>query len=226
MTELLFTGLLLGLAGSLHCVGMCGPIVTALSLSSRTSSFSKALLATVLYNLGRLNTYIIIGLVFGLVGEFGDSVSALKVLRLLAAILLIATGLYLTNIWRGVLVLEKLGQGLWRKVQPLTGKLNPSKSVFHSYLSGLLWGLLPCGLVYTAAAIASSYGTIANGALFMLAFGAGTFLPMVLMGIGFTSISQWLQQTWVRYSVAFSLIVLGSYSVYSLVAMSTHKLPN
>ncbi len=222
-TETLITGFTLGLAGSLHCVGMCGAIVTALSFSAQKQRFSQATLTTLFYNTGRIVTYTLLGILAGVIGSLGDSFGVLSVLRVIAAILLIMTGLYLTEWWKGLLLLERAGQSLWQSLKPLTSKLSPSSSKLHAIMSGLLWGLIPCGLVYSALGIATAQGSISSSVGFMLAFGGGTFAPMVLMGVGFTRITQWLRKVWLKYLLALGLIAFGGWNLYNVVAHGVHS---
>ncbi|WP_144393658.1 sulfite exporter TauE/SafE family protein [Pleionea sediminis] len=223
MLESFLTGLLLGLGGSLHCVGMCGAIVTALSVTSKNQSFSRTSLITLCYNLGRISTYVILGVLAGFISSLADSFGFLTGLRILAAILLIITGLYLLNIWKGLLALEHVGGKVWTKVKPLTQKLNPSHSSLHAIITGMLWGLIPCGLVYSAIGVATAQGSISASILLMFAFGLGTLGPVLLMGIGFTSVAQWLKKTWLRYAFAIFMIAFG---IWSLASIASHMTMN
>lgn len=220
--ETISTGFLLGLAGSLHCVGMCGAIVTSLSFSTQRQSFSRATLTTLFYNSGRIITYVVLGALVGVIGAMGDNLGFLSILRIIAALLLVMTGLYLTNWWKGLLLLERAGQTLWAKLKPLTSKLSPSSSPVHAVASGILWGFIPCGLVYSALGIATAQGGITQSMAFMLTFGAGTFAPMMMMGIGFTRVAQWFRQPWLRYLLAFGLIAFGSFTLFTAIAHMGH----
>jgi hypothetical protein len=221
--ETLLTGLALGLAGSLHCVGMCGAIVTALSFSAQKQSFGQATITTLVYNTGRIMTYVMLGAIAGVIGSLGDTFGVFSVLRIVAALLLMMTGFYLTGWWQGLLLLERLGQNLWHRLKPLTQSLSPARSLLHAFASGMLWGMIPCGLVYSALGIATAQGEMVKSLAFMLAFGAGTFAPMVFMGIGFTRVAQWLKKPWIRYCLALSLILFGGWSLYSNVTQGNHS---
>jgi sulfite exporter TauE/SafE len=168
----LLTAFVLGLAGSLHCAGMCGPL--ALALPKTGTGVLSLILGRVGYNLGRILTYCALGLVFGLVGRT----------LLLAGIqrwLSIALGVVLLA---GLVTSRRLA--LWRPVTVLVEQLKSRLSALlrrRSFAAlvtlGLLNGLLPCGLVYVACAGATVTGGILAGARYMAAFGAGT-LPMML----------------------------------------------
>ena len=168
----LWTAFMLGLVGSLHCAGMCGPLALALPhAGNRPASFFAGRVA---YNLGRIVTYCVLGLIFGLIGKT----------FLLAGIqrwLSIALGVALLV---GLLTSRKLA--LWRPITALVDRVKASMGFLlrqRSFVAllalGLLNGLLPCGLVYVACAGATATGDLLNGALYMLAFGAGT-VPMML----------------------------------------------
>ena len=166
--------LALGAVSSVHCVGMCGGIVTAFATGRVIPIHAARPMARLAaFNAGRLCTYAALGSMAGAVGEL---LAAQLVLYVVANIALVLAGLHLVG--AGPLSrLEALGAPLWRRLNPLL----PTRSGF---LSGLLWGFLPCGLVYGALAAAAFARSPAAGAAAMLAFGAGT-LPL-LLGAGLT----------------------------------------
>jgi sulfite exporter TauE/SafE len=166
----LITAFMLGLVGSLHCAGMCGPLVLAITAASP----GRFLLGRVAYNTGRILTYCAMGLVFGLLGK---SFLVVGIQRWASIGLGIALLL-------GLFASRKLA--LWRPVTALVERLKSSMSVLlrqrslaSLVLLGLLNGLLPCGLVYVACAGAAAAGGIVSGVAYMVAFGAGT-VPMLL----------------------------------------------
>lgn len=186
----MLTAFVLGIVGSLHCVGMCGPIVLALP-PDKTHTRNQFFLSRLTYNGGRLITYAVLGMIFGSLGHL----MALAGLQSMLSITL------------GVLILASLFKPvetsfaaiahthLWRKT---IGALFRKKSYSALLGIGLLNGLLPCGLVYTALAGATASGDGAFGALFMVIFGLGT-IP-ALIGVAFIgrgvvpSGRQWLRK--------------------------------
>jgi uncharacterized protein len=168
-----WTALVLGLAGSLHCAGMCGPLALALPTPAKgTVSFMAGRAA---YNLGRIVTYCLLGLLFG---AFGKTLFLAGVQRWLSITLGAA-------LLAGLFSSRRLA--LAKPISTLVMRLRSAMSHFlrqRSFISlaalGLLNGLLPCGLVYVAAAGATSTGSLAGGALYMALFGAGT-LPIMLI---------------------------------------------
>ncbi|NVJ61408.1 MAG: sulfite exporter TauE/SafE family protein [Gammaproteobacteria bacterium] len=223
MLEAIVFGFIMGLSGSLHCIGMCGAIITSFSLNQRGLSFTRSFFNTIAYNLGRILTYVLLGVLIGLLGELGTQLGLLKFLRILAASIMIVTGLYLLGLFPGFTKIEIAGKYIWRRVQPLTKRLDPNKSYVQGLLTGMIWGLIPCGLVYAAVGVALSLENINSSAIFMLFFGIGTMLPLVLMGIGFTHMAKFLKRPVMRYILAFSLFAIGSYSLYTAIKHQQHE---
>jgi sulfite exporter TauE/SafE len=210
MQELtLFSAFLVGLLGGGHCIGMCGGIVGAVSLSlpGQRPHFGYLLA----YNAGRIGSYTIAGMVAGLLGASGFFLNGVlpveKLLYLLANLMLVALGLYLAGVWQGVLVLERAGSALWKFLQPLSKKLLPLRSVPQALALGVVWGWLPCGLVYSVLVVALASGSMAQGGLLMLAFGLGTLPTLLAMGMAAVRLKALLQKLWVRR--VSGLLVLG-----------------
>jgi sulfite exporter TauE/SafE len=175
---------LVGLLGSGHCIAMCGGIATALELAVVPAARSRAACRAG-YQAGRLAGYAAAGALAGGLGagvfKLAAAHSALLAARWIQALMLILLGLYLSGVWRGPLAaLERAGAHAWRALSPLRRRLLPVRGVSGAVRMGLLWGFLPCGLVYSALALALASGSVAGGAATMLAFGAGT-LPAVLL---------------------------------------------
>lgn len=181
--------LTMGLLGSTHCIGMCGSIAGALALSLPSECRrDPACLArhVAAYNLGRITTYTIAGALGGLLGSALSGAEwipmAHEVFRILASLVLIAVGLYLTG-WVPLLSrMDRIGEPLWRRIEPLGRRFLPVQRLNHAFWFGLVWGWLPCGLVYYALLLTLSAPGPGQGALYMLMFGIGT-LPAVA-GIG------------------------------------------
>lgn len=178
-----------GLLGSVHCVGMCGGIVGALTAGidpARRQSGWRMLPFQSAYNLGRITSYMVAGAIAGAVGQgtLGILVPHKTVFvgHLVSAGFLIAMGLYLAGWWRGLAILERLGSKIWIRIEPFGRRLLPVRTPRGALVLGLLWGWLPCGLVYSALAWSFASGGAGQGALVMLAFGAGTLPTLLAMG--------------------------------------------
>jgi len=231
LTELTFiAAFMTGLLGSVHCIGMCGGIVGALtfqlpdSVRQRPQHLLPYLLS---YNLGRISSYTLAGLLAGFLGSqfIGWLPDAHLIGRLISGVFMIALGLYLGAWWRGGLHwLERLGTWLWRRIEPLGRRFFPVTSPWQALGLGLVWGWLPCGLVYTALALALAAASTLEGGLLLLAFGLGT-LPMLLaMG----STAHWLirltRHPWFRHSVAALMIAFGLYTLLVANPHTAHAL--
>ncbi len=184
--------LVIGLLSSLHCLGMCGGIMGALSMSLpadvRNNRMRLGLLVTS-YNLGRLSSYMLAG---ALAATFGVEVLAMlgldddaahTVLRVLGAGFIAAIGLYLGGWFPQLIQLEKIGQPVWKQIEPMARRLMPVKVSWQAFLYGMLWGWLPCGLVYVVLLMTVTAGSTLEGALMMGAFGLGTLPAMLSAGI-------------------------------------------
>ena len=179
-TPLLLAAFAMGFFGSPHCLGMCGGLVTAFGLSMQEVSPLKkrGLIAT--YHFGRLISYSILGIIAGIIGTtvlapllMGNSTP-----RILLGLVLVFIGLSMLGM-PFLNKLEKVGMGVWRKLSPLRQKVFPLNTFPRALAAGLLWGFLPCGLVYGALLMAVVGNDIATGALLMFVFGLGT-VPMLV----------------------------------------------
>ncbi|HEY8118988.1 MAG TPA: sulfite exporter TauE/SafE family protein [Methylophilaceae bacterium] len=210
MIELsLIAAFLVGLLGGGHCVGMCGGIVGAVTVSLPGSKPKIGFLLC--YNAGRILSYTLAGVLAGVVGAssfFLDHVLPVeKILYALASFMLIVLGLYLAGIWRGITYLELIGSGVWKRLQPYAKPFLPIKTFPQALIVGAVWGWLPCGLVYSVLVAALATGSPLRGGTLMLAFGLGTLPALLAMGLAAVRLKLWLQNVWVR---RFSgLLVLG-----------------
>ncbi|MCK6405114.1 MAG: sulfite exporter TauE/SafE family protein [Rhodocyclaceae bacterium] len=204
---------LVGLLGGTHCVGMCGGIVGALSMGA-----APRLSLHLAYNAGRIASYAVAGAIVGTLGAASLALSEQLPLRIalyvLANLMLIALGLYLMGVTQALAFTERLGQNLWRRIQPATRRFLPARTVRQAFPLGLLWGWLPCGLVYSALATALTAGSALRGAGLMLAFGLGTLPNLLLAGFLLARLRGWVQRRVVR--VAAGLTVAG-FGVWGLV---------
>jgi sulfite exporter TauE/SafE len=205
---LLAAMLALGLASGLHCVGMCGGIVAAFGARRTRGTIPIVEVrrpSPLVFNAGRVATYALLGAAAGALGGAvplrQGMLPAQTMLFVLANGALILAGLYLAGAGRLLGRLEGLAAPLWRRVQPAAAALMRARSPFAAFGAGMLWGLLPCALVYGALAAATLAGGAAGGALAMLAFGAGT-LPWLLAAGALAGHVQ-------RWRAAAGLFVLG-----------------
>ncbi len=229
MTDLhLISVFLIGLLGGVHCVGMCGGIVGALSVASRSkkpfpvavvsaaaampqSAVVDNVLRVAAYNGGRIASYMIAGAIAGGLAQGARTLSFVSSLQIggywAANLMLVALGLYLMDVWRGLARVEAVGQIVWRRVQPLIRHFLPMDSVPKAFALGGLWGWVPCGMVYSVLLTAMLSGSAASGAIVMFAFGLGTLPVLLTMGLLGTRLQAWTRQRRVR--IASGLLVLA-----------------
>jgi sulfite exporter TauE/SafE len=204
-----------GLLGGVHCVGMCGGIVGALSLGIDRERQLPVLLG---YNAGRISSYALAGGLMGALGFFFSGLlpvqTAQKVLLTVAALFMVLMGLYLAGWSRALTHVERIGGHLWRRIEPLGRGLLPVRSTGKAYLLGLLWGWLPCGLVYSVLAWTVAAGGALEGAALMLAFGLGTLPNLLLMGVAATGLARFVRTPAVRAAAGLLVIGLGLWLLY------------
>jgi sulfite exporter TauE/SafE len=217
----LLSALILGLMGGVHCIGMCGGISGALGLTDGSRQPQKLLA----YNLGRVFSYTLMGSFAGLAaGLLQDQWQVFgRVMRVSANLLLILMGLYLANWWMGLTRLEQLGNRLWKKVQPLGRHLLPVEHSGQAFGLGMLWGWLPCGLIYSALLWTATAGSAYQSGLLMLAFGLGTLPAMLATGIFAQQLRQQLQHKGVRVTAGLLIITFGVYSMAMMVQHRNHN---
>jgi sulfite exporter TauE/SafE len=214
----------MGLMSSAHCIGMCGGIASALSLSSQNkaptpvNSLLQTLTPLFFYNLGRLFSYALIGgLLSGLVATLADLshvTHQLGILRFIAALLLLLVALHIGKLWQGIGFIEKGGKHIWAVISPLAIVFMPLKRKVHALPLGMIWGWLPCGMVYSALSIAAVTANSLSGTLTMLAFGFGTLPAMLLVGGTAEKIKLKLNNLKIRRFFAFVIFTYAIFSIY------------
>lgn len=184
-----FVALLMGLFSAFHCLGMCGSIIGSLTLSlKREIRENKRLLLPFVasYNAGRVVSYSMAGMLAG----FAENVLSIplgeghghRILQILSAIVMLGAGLHIGGWFPRFAYIEKFGNVVWRRIEPYGRRLVPVETLPRAFVFGMVWGWLPCGLVYTALALAATTGDVFRSTFTMLAFGLGT-MPAV-MGVG------------------------------------------
>ena len=205
---LLFSAFVAGLFGSIHCVGMCGGITSALGLTIKNE---RKVLYSVLFQLGRIASYAIAGSLIALLGASLLGIDkpgmATMVLRLLAAIFMFLLGLYLAGWFPKFVVLERIGMPIWRKISPISQKLIPVTKMYQALLLGAVWGWIPCGLVYSVLIWSAASVNPLSGALTMVSFGLGTMPAMLAFTIGASQMVALMTQSIVR-KVMGSIVML------------------
>ncbi|SAY51131.1 sulfite exporter TauE/SafE family protein [Neisseria weaveri] len=202
-----FTLFLIGFFGGGHCIGMCGGLsgAFALQLPPHINRFGLILLL----NLGRISSYILIGTLLGALGQIGISLDETRqlqnILFIAANALLFLLGLYLAGISAAASKIESLGKPVWKRLNPILNKLLPIQSIPACFGVGLLWGWLPCGLVYSASLYALGSGSAVEGGMLMAAFALGTLPNLLAAGLFATQLKSLLQNKNVRRIAGLSV---------------------
>jgi sulfite exporter TauE/SafE len=217
------TAFVVGLLGGAHCAGMCGGIVGALAFGlpeKIRSHFPSTLPYQLGYNLGRITSYVVAGAIMGglgrLLAEVVPIYPAQRLLLAFAGLFMILLGLYLGGWWVGLARIEHLGGRLWGRIEPYARRLLPVRSPAQAWMLGLLWGWIPCGLVYSMLILTVSAGGIMKGAGLMLAFGLGTLPNLFAMGMVAGSLAHWSKDLRVRRVAGALVIAFGVYTLARL----------
>ena len=222
----LVSAFLVGLLGSVHCLGMCGGIVGALTLGLHEDirrSPARLFPYLLAYNTGRIASYAVAGALVGFLSAQILHIAPPAQARLAAKIItggfMIALGLYLAGWWPGLTALERLGGKLWIRIEPFGRRFLPVNNPLKALALGIVWGWLPCGLVYSALALSLAVGDAAQGALLMLAFGLGTLPMLFTMGAAARWLGSVVRLVWVRRAAGVLILLFG---VYTLAAPGGH----
>lgn len=183
--EFIVAAFTLGFLGSVHCIGMCGPIAMALPLSN--AGKLKRATGAFVYNFGRAFTYALLGGLFGLLGK-GFVISGYQQILSISLGVILLAALLFPNQLSSQFGLTKVIAPLVAKVRYLLGSLFKQKKLSSLFFIGVLNGLLPCGLVYVAVAGAIATGEAGKGSIFMALFGLGTIPAMLTVSLLSTGI--------------------------------------
>ena len=211
-----------GLLGGVHCIGMCGGIVGALGFATVQQQKSLNFYAILLsYNAARISSYVLAGSLMGGISALAVYWLDIRLLQIsmqwFAAMLMIVLGLYLAG-WTSVLVhIEKAGAGLWRILEPQARRFLPVRSIPQAFVLGLLWGWLPCGLVYSVLLWSVASANAVDGALLMLCFGLGTLPNLLAMGVFAQRLSALVRNLRVRQLAGVMVMGFGLWNLYGVM---------
>jgi len=208
---LLSAAFLAGLFGGVHCAAMCGGIVAACVSRRANGGFDwRRALA---YNIGRITSYVAAGAAAGALGHAGMALRGTSMthhlLLGLAGSALIVIALYIAGIGRVVHTLEAAGAVVWRHVQPWSRAFLPADTAARAVGLGLVWGWLPCGMVYAALMTAVASADVLWGASIMLAFGIGTLPNLIAVAVLADRLRSALHGRFHRLTAAAALGILG-----------------
>lgn len=210
-----------GLISALHCIGMCGGVAGALSyaLPPQTRHNQGRLGVFVLaFNLGRIASYAFAGALSGAFGAALLGATAhpwlFETIRLLAALVLIGIGLYMAGWFPRFALIEQMGAPLWRRLEPLGRRLLPVRTLPRAALFGMIWGWIPCGLVYSMLLSTPAQGSALAGALYMAMFGAGTLPVLAAAGLFAGRLYRLGQDRRFKAFAGLGVIFLGLLTLY------------
>lgn len=231
LPALLVTAFLIGLAGGVHCVAMCGGIVSALNLKAgplpaHAGGSLRALSRQLGYSLGRVTSYALAGAVAGGAGGmslfYQDVLPAQVVLLVVANGLIVLLGLYLAGIGTAVLALERAGGFVFSTLKRFGARLTPADSGAGAVAVGLAWGFLPCGLVYSVLAMALVSGSALHGAGVMAAFGLGTLPNLLVAGVLVHRLQRFVRAPRTRLLAGLAVVVLGVAGLARIPGLAEH----
>ncbi len=219
--------LLFGVLSSSHCVGMCGGIMGALSFAVPPEKRGTKYILPILcfYNLGRILSYTTAGAIVGglswlLVGQYHE---AIILMRIISGAMLIAMGLYIANLSQILRIIENYGLGLWKWLQQPLQAMLPISNPLQAILVGMLWGWVPCGLVYSTLVWAASTSNSYQSAIIMLCFGLGTLPAVIATGFFASTIKRFYQSKYNRIISGIFIILFGIWTiVYPLIGNQHH----
>jgi sulfite exporter TauE/SafE len=214
MSELLpvlSAALLAGLLGSAHCLGMCAGISGLFAVNANVAAVREQLPLAITYNFGRVLSYVLLGII---VASFGSVVvkaspSLASGIRILSGIIIVLVGLKVAFDLRLLNPIERMGATLWARIAPAAKRLVPVTNLPRALGLGLVWGWLPCGLVYSVLLIAATSAEPAGGAMIMLAFGIGTMPAMLMTGLGAAQFANALRKKGARVGLGLLIACLG-----------------
>jgi hypothetical protein len=202
-------------------MGMCGGIVSALTIQLPRQKPSWSI--HLAYNLGRISSYTVAGALMGAIGSMGFLLEKWlpiqMTLYLLANVMLIGLGLYLTGMTKTLAFVERAGQVLWRLIQPVTRHFLPVRGVAQAMPLGMLWGWLPCGMVYSILVLALLSGSVLQGALIMLVFGLGTLPNLMLAGLLLVRFRRVIQGRALRFGSGFLVLAFGAWGLVNATTL-------
>lgn len=222
----LFTAATMGLLGGTHCVGMCGGLSGAFTFALPADQRQgwRLLLWQLVFNSGRLLTYTLLGLTAGyLLVDLQNLGPAKQIIRIIAGVFMILMGAYMAGWFLALAQIERLGGPLWKALAPIRQRMFPVRHPGHAIAAGMIWGLLPCGLVYSAMTLAITRADPSQSALVMLAFGLGTLPTLLLTGTAAGQIKRVLQRPGTRKTAGLLIILFGLWTLLGTQMHSSHQ---
>lgn len=199
-----------GLSGAAHCLGMCGGLAATLGLNGRP-------MLAINYQIGRVATYSLLGLLIGLLGSV-FAIQNILWLRGFAGVLMLLMAAYLLEWKAGLIWLERLGgQAVFNRLRPFASRFSVPRSGSQALIAGAFWGLLPCGLVYSMLALAVSQPSPIGSMAVMFSFGFGTIPAMLATTLAGGHVIKLLQSKGYRRVAAATVAALAIYTLWPVI---------
>jgi len=202
---MLWTAFTIGLLGSFHCIGMCGPIALALPVSSNRTG--ERIAAALIYNSGRILTYSLFGILFGIIGKTFAIAGLQQWVSVTIGVIIILT-IIVPELIKGGVTLNLYVSRFTSSIKSGMKNFFQQRTFSSFFLIGSLNGLLPCGLVYLAVAGAAATSGPAEGAIYMALFGAGTLPVMLMVIVAGNFISVEIRNN-IRKAMPFVILLIG-----------------
>lgn len=221
----IFAALIAGLAATAHCFAMCGGIASALGLHARAAGTRVGTYGVAtLYQIGRLCGYTLAGAICGFIGSQAatlfEFVRLGPVLRAASGLLIVLLGVRLLFQWNALQWIEQLGAKFWVRLRPLLHMASTRTAIAKPLAMGMLWSLLPCGLVYSMLTFAALSADSARGALIMFAFGLGTLPSMLTASLLAARVQALLSRPAARFASGSILVCFGVWMIVMATMVS------
>lgn len=208
-------GVLLGLASTLHCAGMCGGIATGIVMLFDAKTPAERVRVLLLAQAGRITGYVAVGAILGYAGSglYGafNAAGAFRLLQWAAAVAIIWLGLTMAGLMPMPAAVDRLVARVSGWLQRMLAPLR--RSAVGPYVTGLTWGIIPCPMVYAALFTAMLAGSGIGGAVVMAGFGLATLVPVTLTGLGVASLARIEAHARVRLLVGIAIALFGASTV-------------
>jgi len=217
----------LGLFSTLHCVGMCGGILSTMMLASPEDKNKKTVFhRSLTYNLGRICSYSFAGILAGFLGtqiiDLTQDTNAHLILQSIAALVLLGLALELLGLFPFKRWTESIGKNIWKLIQPFGKRFYPADSLRKVFFLGMLWGWLPCGLVYSTLILSLSTGAAFDGMMTMFFFGLGTLPGLLTAGYLAERLKRMKSNKQLRVITATLMILIAISLPVSTIYFSQH----
>ena len=209
-TSLLFQGLLIGFLSSAHCIGMCGGLLHALN-QIRPNSFGIWW-----HQLGRISTYFLLTILFASLINLNQSEQIVRITRTASAIFLIALGCYFLGWQKYQRWIETVTLPLWHRIRPFAQRFMQGYPYHQQYFAGILWGFIPCGLLYSIIPYAVTLGSLPASLYFMAGFAGATFTSLALNQLMLQKLLTIFHQRWFKMLSACTLFTFAAATLYQL----------